>query len=100
MLRVLFPNQVIRADDLGPAMVDVVVRGTAEREEVGRAIIHSITKDPTPLRHDECLGPGVIVNVSGRLYHRRDDTKGQHSGGWVNMLALDDPCPTLVCCGP
>jgi hypothetical protein len=40
------------------------------------------------------------VNVSGRLYHRRDDTKGQHSGGWVNMLALDDPRPTLVCCGP
>ena len=40
MLRVLFPNQVIRADDLGSTMVDVVVRGTAEREEVGRAIIH------------------------------------------------------------
>jgi hypothetical protein len=25
--RVLFPNQVIRADDLGRVMVDVVVRG-------------------------------------------------------------------------
>ncbi len=26
MCRVLFPNQVIRADDLGRAMVDVVLR--------------------------------------------------------------------------
>jgi len=30
--RMLFPNQVIRANDLGRAMVDVAVRGTAERE--------------------------------------------------------------------
>jgi hypothetical protein len=30
--RVLFPNQVIRADDLARAMLDVVVRGSAERE--------------------------------------------------------------------
>lgn len=30
VLRVLFPNQVIRADDLARAMVDVVVRGTGE----------------------------------------------------------------------
>jgi len=29
--RVLFPNQVIRADDLARAMVDAVVRGTPER---------------------------------------------------------------------
>lgn len=29
--RVLFPNQVIRADDLARAMVDVAVRGTEER---------------------------------------------------------------------
>jgi len=28
--RVLFPNQVIRVDDLAKAMVDVAVRGTAE----------------------------------------------------------------------
>jgi uncharacterized protein YbjT (DUF2867 family) len=28
--RVLFPNQVIRADDLARAMVDIAVRGTAE----------------------------------------------------------------------
>jgi len=30
--RLLFPNQVIRADDLARAMVDVVVQKTAERE--------------------------------------------------------------------
>jgi len=30
--RLLFPNQVIRADDLAQAMVDVAVRGTGERE--------------------------------------------------------------------
>ena len=30
VFRVLFPNQVIRADDLGRAMVDVVVEATAE----------------------------------------------------------------------
>jgi uncharacterized protein YbjT (DUF2867 family) len=29
--RVLFPNQVIRADDLARAMVDVAIRGTGER---------------------------------------------------------------------
>lgn len=29
--RMLFPNQVIRADDLARAMVDVVARGTGER---------------------------------------------------------------------
>jgi len=29
--RILFPNQVIRADDLARAMVDVAVRGTGER---------------------------------------------------------------------
>ena len=32
--RMLFPNQVIRADDLGRAMVDVVVQKTAERESL------------------------------------------------------------------
>ena len=31
-IRVLFPNQVIRADDLARAMVDVAVRGTGERQ--------------------------------------------------------------------
>jgi len=29
--RSLFPNQVIRADDLGRAMVDVALRGTGDR---------------------------------------------------------------------
>jgi uncharacterized protein YbjT (DUF2867 family) len=32
--RVLFPNQVIRADDLARAIVDVAVRGKRERESV------------------------------------------------------------------
>jgi uncharacterized protein YbjT (DUF2867 family) len=32
--RVLFPNQVIRADDLAGAMVDVAVCGTGERESL------------------------------------------------------------------
>jgi uncharacterized protein YbjT (DUF2867 family) len=32
VFRVLFPNQVIRADELARAMVDVAVRKTAERE--------------------------------------------------------------------
>jgi uncharacterized protein YbjT (DUF2867 family) len=34
VFRALFPNQVIRADDLGRAMVDVVVRGTVEHERL------------------------------------------------------------------
>lgn len=32
VFRLLFPNQVIRADDLGRAMVDVVLRETQERQ--------------------------------------------------------------------
>ena len=32
--RMLFPNQVIRADDLGRAMVDVAVRGTGEQRSL------------------------------------------------------------------
>ena len=32
VFRVLFPNQVIRADELGRAMVDVTVRGTQESQ--------------------------------------------------------------------
>jgi uncharacterized protein YbjT (DUF2867 family) len=32
--RVLFPNQMIRADDLAKVMVDVAVRGTGERRSV------------------------------------------------------------------
>jgi len=34
MFRLLFPNQVIRADDLGWAMVDVVLRQTLERQSL------------------------------------------------------------------
>ena len=34
VFRVLFPNQVIRADDLAGAMVDVVLRQTQERQAV------------------------------------------------------------------
>ena len=34
VFRVLFPNQVIRGDDLARAMVDVVVRDTSERRSV------------------------------------------------------------------
>jgi len=34
LFRVLFPNQVIRADDLARVMVDVAVRGTGERESL------------------------------------------------------------------
>jgi hypothetical protein len=32
--RLLFPNQVIRADSLAQVMVDVAVRGTGERESL------------------------------------------------------------------
>jgi hypothetical protein len=32
--RVLFPNQVIRADALARAMVDIALRGTGERESL------------------------------------------------------------------
>ena len=45
--RLLFPNQVIRADDLARAMVDVVVRRADERgvfENPGiRAMVESLT---------------------------------------------------------
>src|SRR6202021_2731473 len=34
VFRVLFPNQVIRADDLARAMVDVAVRRTGQREDL------------------------------------------------------------------
>ena len=34
VFRVLFPNQVIRADDLGRAMVDVAIRETSERQSL------------------------------------------------------------------
>ena len=34
LFRVVFPNQVIRADDLAGAMVDVAVSGTGERRSL------------------------------------------------------------------
>ena len=52
--RVLFPNQVIRADDLARAMVDVAVRGTRERQSLIlenrdiRALVESL--HPPPVR--------------------------------------------------
>src|SRR6266478_181026 len=50
VFRRLFPNQVIPADDLARAMVDVAVRGKSERESVvleNRAI-RAITGSPHP----------------------------------------------------
>src|ERR1700752_1438754 len=50
VFRVLFPNQVIRADDLARAMVDVVLRQTRERQAVVlenrdiRAMVQSRTR--------------------------------------------------------
>jgi uncharacterized protein YbjT (DUF2867 family) len=46
--RVLFPNQVIRADDLARAMVDVAVRGTGERQGLvfENRDIQAIVKSP------------------------------------------------------
>ena len=52
--RVLFPNQVIRANDLARAMVDVAVRGTRERQGLVlenrdiRAMVESL--HPPPVR--------------------------------------------------
>ena len=50
--RVLFPNQVIRADDLARAMVHVAVSGTGERRSLVlenrdiRAMIESLHQHP------------------------------------------------------
>jgi hypothetical protein len=54
--RVLFPNQVIRADDLGRVMVDMAVRGTAEERGPVfenrdiRALVGSLHPQMEPLR--------------------------------------------------
>jgi uncharacterized protein YbjT (DUF2867 family) len=50
--RVLFPNQVIRADDLGRAMVDVAVRETGERRRMifENRDIRAMVESPHPLR--------------------------------------------------
>ena len=48
--RVLFPNQVIRADDLGQAMVDVVLRQTQEHQSLifENRDIQAMVKSQTP----------------------------------------------------
>ena len=58
MFRLLFPNQVIRADDLARAMVDLVVRGNGqgggrvfENSEI-RAIVE-LLHPPRGLRGDK-----------------------------------------------
>jgi uncharacterized protein YbjT (DUF2867 family) len=49
--RVLFPNQVIRADDLARAMVDVALRGTGERRTVifANRDIQAVVESPGPV---------------------------------------------------
>jgi uncharacterized protein YbjT (DUF2867 family) len=51
VFRLLFPNQVIRADDLGRAMVDVAVRGTGESKGpiLENRDIQAMVKAPHPL---------------------------------------------------
>jgi len=51
VFQVLFPNQVIRADDLARAMVDVVLRQTQERQGVvfENRDIRSMAESRTPL---------------------------------------------------
>jgi len=51
VFQVLFPNQVIRADDLARAMVDVVLRQTQERQGVvfENRDIRSMVESRTPL---------------------------------------------------
>ena len=51
VFRVLFPNQVIRADDLARAMVDVVLRQTQERQGVvfENRDIRTMAESRTPL---------------------------------------------------
>ena len=51
VFRVLFPNQVIRADDLARVMVDVVLRQTQERQDVvfENRDIRTLAESRTPL---------------------------------------------------
>jgi hypothetical protein len=51
VFRVLFPNQVIRVDDLARAMVDIVLRKTQERQGVvfENRDIRSMVESRTPL---------------------------------------------------
>ena len=43
IFRVLFPDQVIRADDLGPAMVDVTVHETEESHSLYVTLVMSLS---------------------------------------------------------
>ena len=49
VFRVLFPNQVIRADDLARAMVDVAVRGTESAETW---FSRTVTSEPCSKSHN------------------------------------------------
>jgi uncharacterized protein YbjT (DUF2867 family) len=53
LFRLLFPNQVIRADDLGWAMVDVVLRQTQERQGLvfENRDIRAMVKSQMPVRN-------------------------------------------------
>jgi uncharacterized protein YbjT (DUF2867 family) len=53
VFRLLFPNQVIRADDLAWAMVDVVLRQTPERQSLvfENRDIRTIVKSQMPVRN-------------------------------------------------
>jgi uncharacterized protein YbjT (DUF2867 family) len=42
--RIVFPNQVIRADDLARAMIDVAVRRTSERQVFENRDIRALTE--------------------------------------------------------
>lgn len=59
ILRLLFPNQVIRSDDLARAMVDVAVRGSVqpqgpvfENRDI-RAIVESLHRNPPPAQQSK-----------------------------------------------
>lgn len=53
VFRVLFPNQVIRADELARSMVDVVLRQTEERQGIvfENRDIRTMVESETPLTH-------------------------------------------------
>ena len=59
--RVLFPNQVIRADDLARAMVDVAVRGTGE----GRTLVleNRDIRRLGPFEEPRCHAVHVVVTA-------------------------------------
>jgi len=52
VFRLLFPNQVVRADDLAWAMVDVVLRETQERQSLilENRDIRAMVKSKIPVR--------------------------------------------------